>query len=65
MSDKQTLDEIVAEAAYQIGKLAEDDINYSEACSSYLKAARLKPEDIKYLKAVNRMRRILTNTGDI
>ncbi|MEJ2743974.1 MAG: tetratricopeptide repeat protein, partial [Gammaproteobacteria bacterium] len=38
-----------AEAAYQRGKLAEDDIHYSEAYRHYERAAQLKPDSGTYL----------------
>ncbi len=44
-----------AEAAYQRGKLAEDDINYSEAWNNYQRAVQLNPDDTEYLNTAGMM----------
>ena len=40
---------IAAEASYQLGKIAEDDINFQEAFEHYKKAVQLRPKNSRYL----------------
>ena len=43
--------EAAAEAEYQQGKLAEDDVEYHTACKYYQRAIELAPENWSYLKS--------------
>ncbi|MCP4491635.1 MAG: tetratricopeptide repeat protein, partial [Gammaproteobacteria bacterium] len=47
--------ESAGEAVYQLGKLAEDNIDYSKAFSFFKRAVELVPENTSYLSSAGRM----------
>ena len=46
---------VAAEAAYQLGKLAENDINYKNSYQHYQRAIQLAPTSIDYLNSAGVM----------
>jgi tetratricopeptide (TPR) repeat protein len=53
-----------AEAAYQLGQLAESRIDYATAAKYFSEAAKLQPENLQYLNAAGRMAYTLGRYGD-